>query len=221
MRLLIVEDDRELAERLKADLMKAGFASDIADNGVDGEFMGDKEPYDAIVLDLGLPQRAGLELLRNWRAKKNKAPVIILTARDAWQEKVEGFKAGADDYLAKPFHTEELIARLQALIRRSRALAGGPLSVGGLSLDEEKQSVRIGKGAAIELSGAEFRLLRYFMTHPDTILSKGRLMEHLYDFDSETESNVLEVFVGRLRRKIGAGRIETRRGQGYLFRGRS
>ncbi|HLG22899.1 MAG TPA: response regulator transcription factor [Candidatus Manganitrophaceae bacterium] len=220
MRLLVVEDDRPLAQGLKADLVQAGFAVDIVDNGVDAEFMGNEAPYDSVVLDLGLPERPGLEVLRNWRAKGNKVPVIILTARDAWREKVEGFKAGADDYLAKPFHAEELIARVNALIRRSQARTGGPLSVGGLSLDEDRQSIVTRDGRTIALSGAEFRLLRYFMTHPDKILSKTRLMEHVYDFDSDKESNVLEVFVRRLRLKIGQDRIETRRGQGYLFRGR-
>ena len=220
MRLLLVEDDGSLAQRLKTDLTRAGFAVDRIDNGLDAEFMGAEEPYDTVVLDLGLPKRSGLEVLRNWRAKGNKVPVIILTARDAWHEKVEGFKAGADDYLAKPFHTEELIARINALVRRSNTLAGGPLSIAGLSLDEDRQTVRARDGRTIELSGTEFRLLRYFMMNPDKILSKTRLTEHVYDFDSDKDSNVLEVFVNRLRRKIGRDRIETHRGQGYLFRTR-
>jgi two-component system OmpR family response regulator len=218
MRLLVVEDDRALAERLKTDLVRAGFAVDLADNGPDAEFMGDEEPYDAVVLDLGLPGRPGIEVLKNWRVKGNKVSVIILTARDAWHEKVDGFKAGADDYLAKPFHVEELIVRINALIRRSKAMTGGVLTVGGLTLDEDRQCVTAGDDRPVALSGTEFRLLRYFMLHPDRILSKTRLSEHVYDFDSDKDSNVLEVFVNRLRQKIGRDRIETRRGQGYLFR---
>jgi DNA-binding response OmpR family regulator len=220
MRLLIVEDDAQLGQRLKKDLIRAGFAVDIVNNGIDAEFMGNEEPYDIIVLDLGLPGRSGLEVLRNWRTKGNKVPVIILTARDAWHEKVEGFKVGADDYLAKPFHVQELIARAGVVIRRSRALAGGPLSVCGLSLDEDRQCILTGNGKTIELSGTEFRLLRYFMMNPDKILSKTRLTEHVYDFDSDKDSNVLEVFIKRLRQKIGKDLIETRRGQGYIFRTR-
>ncbi|HSG05744.1 MAG TPA: response regulator transcription factor [Nitrospiria bacterium] len=218
MRVLIVEDDAVLAKQLKADLVKEGFAVDLAGNGVEGEFMGDEEPYDVIVLDLGLPERPGLEVLKNWRDRGNRVPVVILTARDAWYEKVDGFKAGADDYLAKPFHVEELVVRMNALIHRGKGQTGGRLSAGGLDLDEERQRVSVKDGKGIELSGTEFRLLRYFMLHPDTILSKTRLTEHVYDFDSDKDSNVLEVFVNRLRRKIGRERIETRRGQGYLFR---
>lgn len=218
MRLLIVEDDAALCRRLKADLAQAGFAVDTADNGVDAQFMGSEEPYDVIVLDLGLPGRPGLEVLKNWRARGNHVPVIILTARDAWHEKVEGFKAGGDDYLAKPFHPEELIARITALIRRTNAKVGGRLSLKDLILDEERQCLLTPKGKSVELSGVEFRLLRYFMLHPNAILSKTRLTEHVYDFDSEKESNVIEVYVNRLRRKIGKDWIETRRGQGYVLR---
>lgn len=218
MRLLIVEDDAALCRRLKADLAQAGFAVDTTGNGVDAEFMGSEEPYDVIVLDLGLPGRPGLELLKNWRARGNHVPVIILTARDAWHEKVEGFKAGGDDYLAKPFHPEELIARITALIRRTNAKVGGRLSLKDLILDEERQCLLTPKGKSVELSGVEFRLLRYFMMHPNAILSKTRLTEHVYDFDSEKESNVIEVYVNRLRRKIGKDWIETRRGQGYVLR---
>ncbi|TAJ96490.1 MAG: response regulator transcription factor [Candidatus Manganitrophaceae bacterium] len=218
MRLLIVEDDAALCRRLKADLARAGFAVDTAGNGVDGEFMGSQEPYDVIVLDLGLPGRPGLEVLKRWRAGGNHVPVIILTARDAWHEKVEGFKAGGDDYLAKPFHTEELIARITALLRRTNAKVGGRLSLEDLTLDEERQCLITPEGRSVELSGVEFRLLRYFMMHPNAILSKSRLTEHVYDFDSEKESNVIEVYVNRLRQKIGKDRIETRRGQGYVLR---
>lgn len=218
MRLLLVEDDTELSQRLKADLVRAGFAVDVSDNGIDAEFMGNEIPYDAIVLDLGLPERPGLEVLQNWRSKGNKAPVIILTGRDAWFEKVEGFKAGTDDYLAKPFHTDELVARINALIRRGKAQAGGILRAGGLVLDEDRQCVTTPDARTIELTGIEFRLLRYFLLHPDMILSKTRLTEHVYDFDSDKDSNVIEVYINRLRQKLGKEWIETRRGQGYVFR---
>lgn len=217
MRILVVEDDALLGERLKKDLGQAGFAVDMADNGVDGEFMGDEEPYDAVVLDLGLPKRPGLEVLNNWRKRGNRVPVIILTARDAWHEKVEGFKAGADDYLAKPFHVEELEVRINALIRRGHGQTGGELQVAGLTLNEDRQSVMAANGEEIELTGIEFRLLRYFMLHPGQILSKSRLTEHVYDFDSDKDSNVMEVYINRLRQKLGKELIATRRGQGYVF----
>ena len=218
MRLLLVEDDAALSDRLRLELEKTGFAVDIAVNGVDAEFMGDSEPYDVAVLDLGLPGRPGLEVLRHWRAAGNPLPVLILTARDAWHEKVDGFKAGADDYLSKPFHPAELIARLQALLRRGVARPHGPLQVAGLELDEETQTVRtVATGEIAELTGTEFRLLRYFMLHPGRVLSKSRLAEHVYDFDTERDSNVLEVYINRLRRKLGRDLIATRRGQGYVF----
>ena len=218
MRLLLVEDDALLSGRLRGDLEQAGFAVDVADNGVDAEFMGESEPYDVVVLDLGLPDRSGLDVLRHWRARDHPAPVLILTARDAWHEKVDGFKAGADDYLSKPFHVAELLARLQALLRRGVARPHGPLRTAGLELDEETQTVRVlATGEAFELTGTEFRLLRYFMRHPGQVLSKTRLAEHVYDFDTERDSNVLEVYINRLRRKLGRELIATRRGQGYIF----
>ena len=217
MRILVVEDDVVLGERLKKDLGHAGFAVDLTDNGIDAEHMGNEEPYDAVVLDLGLPKRSGLEVLANWRQRGNRVPVIILTARDAWHEKVEGFKAGADDYLGKPFHVEELLARINALIRRGHGQASGNLHVAGLTLNEERQAVLTDKGNEIELTGIEFRLLRYFMLHPGQILSKSRLTEHVYDFDSDKDSNVMEVYINRLRQKLGKDLIATRRGQGYVF----
>lgn len=217
MRALVVEDDAVLGERLKKDLGHAGFAVDLADNGVDAEFMGKEEPYDIVVLDLGLPKRSGLDVLQNWRKEANRVPVIILTARDAWHEKVEGFKAGADDYLAKPFHVEELLARINALIRRGHGQTSGALQVAGLTLDEDRQSVLTSSGDEIELTGIEFRLLRYFMLNPGQILSKSRLTEHVYDFDSDKDSNVMEVYINRLRQKLGKDLIATRRGQGYVF----
>jgi two-component system OmpR family response regulator len=218
MRLLLVEDDPLLSGRLRIDLERAGFAVDVADNGVDAEFMGESEPYDVVVLDLGLPGRSGLDVLRHWRAAGHPVPVLILTARDAWHEKVDGFKAGADDYLGKPFHVAELLARLQALLRRGVARPHGPLRVAGLELDEDAQTARVlATDETFELTGTEFRLLRYFMRHPGRVLSKTRLAEHVYDFDTERDSNVLEVYINRLRRKFGRELIATRRGQGYIF----
>jgi DNA-binding response OmpR family regulator len=217
VRILLVEDDTDLSRTLQARLREEGFAVDVADNGIDGEHLGREESYDAVILDLGLPGRPGLEVLANWRAAAIGVPVIILTARDAWHEKVDGFKAGADDYLAKPFHVEELLARLQAVVRRSVTQSTGMLTVCGLSLDEDRRSCTRDDGTAIELTGTEFRMLRYFMLHPGKVLSKSRLAEHIYEFDDERDSNVIEVYVTRLRGKIGKGLITTRRGQGYVF----
>ncbi len=218
MRLLLVEDDALLSGRLHGDLEQAGFAVDVAANGVDAEFMGESEPYDVVVLDLGLPGRSGLDVLRHWRAAGNPVPVLILTARDAWHEKVDGFKAGADDYLGKPFHVAELLARLQALLRRGIARPHGPLRIAGLELDEDAQTARVlATDETFELTGTEFRLLRYFMRHPGRVLSKAQLTEHVYDFDAERDSNVLEVYINRLRRKFGRELIATRRGQGYIL----
>jgi DNA-binding response OmpR family regulator len=157
--------------------------------------------------------------LANWRRKENRVPVIVLTARDAWHERVEGFKAGADDYLGKPFHMEELVARILALLRRSHDLPGETLRSGGLELDEERQQVVLEKGERVELTGTEFRLLRYFMLHPGRVLSKTRLTEHVYEQDFDRDSNLIEVYVRRLRDKIGTERIVTKRGQGYIFAG--
>jgi len=218
MKILLAEDDPTLCARLRDDLSRRGYAVDVAGNGIDAEHLGAEEPYDAVILDLGLPQRSGLDVLRNWRARGNAVPVLILTARDAWHEKVEGFAAGADDYVAKPFHVEELHARLGALIRRTHAQPAGTVTGGGLRLDEARQCVILGD-RTIPLSGIEFRLLRYFMLHPGEVLSKAHLAEHIYDNDSERDSNVIEVYVNRLRNKIGAALITTRRGQGYVFGG--
>lgn len=219
MRLLLVEDDPTLVQSLKKDLQQAGYAVDVADNGIDAEFLGNEKIYDVIVLDLGLPKRRGLDVLRNWRAHGNTTPVIILTARDAWHERVDGFKAGADDYLGKPFHLEELLARLTAVLHRSKQQPGGILRSGNLSLDETRQVLTTADGHIYTLTGTEFRMLRYFLLHPDRILSKSTLMEHVYDLDSDKDSNVIEVYVKRLREKVGKERIVTRRGQGYLFKG--
>jgi len=217
MRLLLVEDDAELVAHVKPALIQAGFAVDLADNGVDAEYLGDEEPYDVVVLDLGLPQRPGLDVLDHWRSRDNRVPVLILTARDAWHERVDGFKYGADDYLGKPFHVEELLARLQALIRRSGDRPGAVIRTAGLTLDEERQQVMLADGRTFELTGTEFRLLRYFMLNPERILSKSRLTEHVYDQEFDRDSNLIEVYVRRLREKIGQRHIRTLRGQGYLF----
>jgi two-component system OmpR family response regulator len=219
MRLLIVEDDASLGPLLKKEMERQGFAVDLADNGVDGEIMGEVEPYDAVILDLGLPKRPGIEVLQNWRKKNIDVPVIILTARDAWHERVDGFKAGADDYLGKPFHTEELFVRVNALIKRANKQTSGLLKHGNITLDEERQCVVVADGVEHELTGTEFRLLRYFMLNPGKILSKTVLTEHVYDYDSDKDSNVIEVYVKRLRQLLGKDIIETRRGQGYIFRG--
>ncbi len=221
MRLLLVDDDKILSDSLQTSLMRAGFAVDTADNGIDGEHLGHVEPYDIIVLDLGLPQRSGLEVLRHWRSEKITTPVIILTARDAWHEKVEGFKAGTDDYLAKPFHVEELIARINALVRRANKVVEHQLSVDGIQLNDDTQTVQIEQGNILELTGTEFRLLRYFMLNKGKILSRTVLYEHVYDYDSEKDSNVIDVYIKRLRKKLGKERIQTRRGQGYVFTSRN
>jgi len=219
MRLLIVEDDPTLGPTLKRTLEQNGYAVDLADNGLDGEVLGRHEPYDAIVLDLGLPVKNGLEVLKSWRGQENNVPVIVLTARDAWHERVDGFKAGADDYLGKPVHAEELVARLNALIKRSKQQKVTTLQSRGVILDEETQGVTNNEGLTHQLTGTEFRLLRYFMHHPNKILSKTTLTEHVYDQDSDKDSNVIEVYVKRLRQILGKDIIETRRGQGYIFRG--
>ncbi len=219
MRLLLIEDDLELARLLKRDLEKAGYTVDVSHDGVEGEFLGNEGVYELAILDLGLPKRNGISVLQNWRARQNRLPVLVLTARDAWHEKVDGFKAGADDYLAKPFHIEELLARIKALIYRSHQLPGGQnLQVGGLTLDEGCRQVISENGERIDLTGAEFKLLRYFLLHRGQVISKTTLAEQLYDFDSEKDSNVIEVYMNHLRNKLGKERFETRRGQGYIFK---
>lgn len=217
MRLLLVEDDPQMGLMLQNALHEAGYAVDLAVDGIDAEALGDIEPYDLIVLDLGLPKRSGMEVLQNWRSRDNHVPVVILTARGSWEEKVQGFKAGADDYVAKPFQTEELLARISAVLKRSAGISGGPLQVAGLQLDEDRQVVTLESGEVITLTGTEFRLLRYFMLHPGLVISKSRLTEHVYDYDSDRDSNVIEVYVNRLRQKVGNDLIQTRRGQGYIF----
>jgi DNA-binding response OmpR family regulator len=219
MRLLLVEDSVPLADELISGLNRQGYAVDWLADGRDAIHQGASEPYDLIVLDLGLPGVPGLEVLKKWRADGLSTPVLILTARGSWAERIEGLKAGADDYLTKPFHPEELQLRIQALLRRARGLANQPrLEAAGLHLDEGRQCVSR-DGEEIQLTAAEFRLLRYFMLHPEQILSKSHLAEHLYDGENERDSNVIEVHVNHLRRKLGRAVVETRRGQGYRFGG--
>ena len=219
MRLLLVEDHVPLADELTASLSRQGYAVDWLADGRDAAYQGASEPYDLIVLDLGLPGKPGLEVLQEWRAGGLATPVLVLTARASWAERIEGLKAGADDYLTKPFHPEELVLRIQALLRRAHGLANQPqLEAAGLQLDESRQCVTVG-GEAVDLTAAEFRLLRYFMLHPGQILSKSHLADHLYDGETERDSNVIEVHVNRLRGKLGRNVIETRRGQGYRFTG--
>lgn len=219
MRLLLVEDHVALADELCAGLKQLGYAVDWLADGRDAAYQGTVAPYDLIILDLGLPGLSGLEVLAQWRAASVNTPVLILTARSAWSERIDGLKAGADDYLTKPFHQEELYLRVQALLRRSHGFANqNQLNAAGLRLDEARQVVR-SQDQTVELTGAEFRLLRYFMLHTGQVLSKSHLAEHLYDGESERDSNVLEVHVNHLRRKLGRDVIVTHRGQGYCFTG--
>jgi len=219
MRLLLAEDDRALADGLQSVLEAAGYAVDRTHDGEDAFFLGKTEEYDLVILDLGLPRLGGIQVLEDWRREGRAMPVLILTARDTWREKVLGLKAGADDYLTKPFHAEELLARLGALLRRAHGRAAPEIAATDFTLDEEHQRVVKADGARVELTGTEFRLLRYFMLNPGRPLSKTRLIEHVYDQDFDLDSNVIEVFVRRLREKLGKEVIETRRGQGYVFRG--
>lgn len=219
MRLLLVEDNVPLADELCASLKRHGYAVDWLADGRDALVQGETEPYDLVILDLGLPGMSGLDVLRQWRTNGLSLPVLILTARTSWSERIDGLKAGADDYLCKPFHPEELLLRIQVLLRRSHGQSNdNQLSVNGILLDEARQCVQL-NGEQIELTAAEFALLRYFMLHPRRLLSKSHLQEHLYSDETEPDSNVIEVLVSHLRRKLGRDCIETRRGQGYRFAG--
>ncbi len=215
MRLLLVEDNVALADELIASFKRAGYAVDWLADGRDALVQGAVEPYDLVVLDLGLPGKSGLDILREWRATGLLLPVLILTARDHWAERIDGLKAGADDYLTKPFHPEELQLRIQALLRRAHGQVNQPqLHAGDLCLDETRQCA-LRAGQTVELTAAEFSLLRYLMLNEGQIISKSRLHEHLYDGETERDSNVIEVHVNHLRGKLGKDLIETRRGQGY------
>jgi two-component system, OmpR family, response regulator len=218
MRVLVVEDDRRLAEQVRRTLAAAGFAVDLAPDGEEGHFLGDTEPYDAVVLDLGLPVLDGLSILQRWREDGRRMPVLILTARGTWREKVTGLRAGADDYLAKPFAMEELLARVQALIRRASGHASPLLECGPLRLDTTSHRLTL-DGMPVELTALEYRLLAYLMHHPGKVASKTELSEHLYGYDEDRDSNTIEALVTRLRRKLAPELIRTYRGQGYQLVG--
>jgi two-component system OmpR family response regulator len=217
MRILVVEDDKELNRQLTEALSDAGYVVDKAFDGEEGHFLGDTEPYDAIVLDIGLPQMDGISVVERWRRDGRKMPVLMLTARDRWSDKVPGIDAGADDYVAKPFHMEEVLARLRALIRRAAGHASSELECGPLRLDTKASKADI-DGKPLKLTSHEFRLLAYLMHHMGEVVSRTELVEHLYDQDFDRDSNTIEVFVGRLRKKMGVDLIETVRGMGYRMR---
>ncbi|TDE34493.1 response regulator transcription factor [Antarcticimicrobium sediminis] len=220
MRVLSVEDDQRIAADLKTALEPVGYRVETCTNGLDAWFLGDTEDYDLIILDLGLPQMDGLSVLKKWRANGREMPVLVLTARGAWTERVEGIDAGADDYLPKPFRMEELVARTRALIRRSAGRASACQSVGDLTLDTNRMSALIG-GVPLSMTALEFRLLSYLMLHRDRIVPPTELLEHLYGDDESREANALEAVIARLRRKLGSGVICTRRGFGYFLKGDS
>ncbi len=214
MRILLVEDDPTLRAQLRTGLHEAGYAVDEVDNGRDAHFLGDTESFDAVVLDLGLPVLDGLSVLKRWRSAGRGVPVLILTARDNWSEKVAGIDAGADDYLTKPFHMEELLARLRALIRRAGGLASPLLVCGELALDTRSGRVTL-QGQTLALTSHEYKVLEYLMHRPGAVVSRTELTEHIYAQDFERDSNTIEVFVGRLRKKLPPALIETVRGLGY------
>ena len=214
MRILVVEDEPTLAAQLVATLQAAGYAVDTAANGRDAGYMGEVETFDAVVLDLGLPMVDGLTVLKRWRALGRTMPVLILTARGDWHEKVAGIDAGADDYLTKPFHMEELLARIRALIRRAVGQASAELACGPLVLDTRSGRVSV-DGQALSLTSHEFRVLAYLIHHAGEIVSRTDLTEHIYAQDYDRDSNTIEVFVARLRKKLPPGLIETVRGLGY------
>lgn len=214
MKILVVEDEPQLALQLQQQLSSQGFIIDCAYDGENGHFMGSTESYDAVVLDLGLPKLDGLSVLKKWRAEGLTMPVIILTARSQLHEKIEGLNAGADDYLAKPFQMGELVARLQALVRRAAGQASSVLTVGDIRLDISASAVTK-NGLTITLTAHEFKVLSYLMLHLGQVVSRGTLIEHIYAQDFDRDSNTIEVFIGRLRKKLGSELIETVRGLGY------
>ncbi len=214
MRILVVEDDKNLNRQIKEALSDADYVVDVAFDGEEGHFLGDTEPYDAVVLDIGLPQMDGLSVLEAWRRDGRDMPVLLLTARDRWSDKVQGIDAGADDYVAKPFHMEEVLARIRALVRRAAGHASNEIEVRGVRLDVGAGRVTV-DGKALRLTSHEFRLLAYLMHHKGKVISRTELTEHLYDQDFDRDSNTIEVFVGRLRKKLPENCIETVRGLGY------
>lgn len=221
MRILVMEDEAGLREQLAAALRAAGYAVDTAANGREGRFLGDEYPMDLAIVDLGLPEIPGGEVIRHWREGGRSFPVLILTARGRWQDKVEGLDAGADDYLVKPFQLEELLARVKALLRRASGHASPEMLFGPIGLNTSTQTVRVGD-EVLELTAYEYRVLEYLALHAGEVVSKTELTEHLYDQDFDRDSNVIEVFVRRLRRKLDPDNvlapIETLRGRGYRFR---
>ncbi|MEO9633617.1 MAG: response regulator transcription factor [Parasphingorhabdus sp.] len=214
MRVLIVEDEPTLGQQLKSTLEANGYAIDLSADGEDGHFMGSTEDYDAVILDLGLPEIDGLTVLDRWRKEERNFPVLVLTARDSWSDKVAGLDAGADDYLAKPFQTEELIARLRALIRRASGNASSELTAGAVRLDTRSGKVTL-DGSPVKMTAQEYKLLSYLMHHKGKVVSRTELIEHIYDQDFDRDSNTIEVFVTRIRKKLGAEVISTIRGLGY------
>ena len=214
MRILLVEDDESLSGQIEQSLLDAGYAVDVTGDGEDGHFLGDSEPYDAVILDLGLPVMDGRSILRKWRADGREMPVMVLTARDSWTDKVEGLDAGADDYLTKPFIVEELLARLRALIRRAAGQASPEMECGPVMLDTRNGKVTV-SGRSIKLTAQEFKLLSYLMHHPGKVVSRTELTEHIYDQDFDRDSNTIEVFVNRIRKKLDTQIIHTVRGLGY------
>jgi len=221
MRVLVVEDERALRDSLVSALREAGHVVDACGTGTEGLYYGNEYPVDVVILDLGLPDVQGLDVLRHWREAGRTFPVLILTARGRWQDKVEGLEAGADDYLIKPFHIEEVRARLRALVRRAAGWASASLTAGEIIVDTAAQTVTVSE-RAVELTAFEYRLVEYLVVHAGEVISKAELAEHLYDEETDPDSNVLEVLVGRVRRKLDPDRrlqpIETLRGRGYRFR---
>lgn len=214
MRALVIEDEPDLNRQLVTALGEAGFAVDIAFDGEEGYFLGDTEPYDIVILDIGLPKMDGISVLEQWRKSGHTMPVIILTARDRWSDKVSGMDAGADDYVAKPFHMEELLARIRVQVRRAAGHAVSEIECGPVRLDTKSARVTC-NGHPVKLTSHEYRLLAYLMHHNTRIVSRTELVEHLYDQDFDRDSNTIEVFIGRLRKKIPAEIIKTVRGLGY------
>jgi two-component system OmpR family response regulator len=214
MRILLAEDDPDLARQLKQALSDADYAVDHAPDGEEAHFLGDTEPYDAVILDIGLPVMDGISVLEEWRRAGRTMPVLILTARDRWSDKVQGIDAGADDYVAKPFHIEEVLARVRALVRRAAGHASNEIECGPVRLDGRAGRVTV-NGNPVRLTSHEYRVLEYLMLHRDRVVSRTELIEHLYDQDFDRDSNTIEVFIGRLRKKVPADLIETIRGLGY------